>query len=54
MAQRKYTVREGFCYRQQDEKGNVKTYSEGDTVTLDETIGDEAHQLERVADKLTK
>lgn len=48
MATKTYVVREGFVFKIRDEKGNEKTYTEGDTVKLDVSIGDEAHQLEVV------
>ena len=47
MATKTYTVREGFCYRVTDERGNTKTYTEGDTLDLDIEVGDATHQLER-------
>ena len=51
MASKRYVVREGFIYRVRDEKGNEKTYSEGDIVTLEQEIGDAVHQLEYADDK---
>lgn len=48
MATKNYVVRAGFVFKIRDEKGNEKTYTEGDTVKLDSSIGDEAHQLELV------
>lgn len=46
MPTKNYVVRDGFNYRVRDEKGNEKVYSEGDSVCLDQEIGDVAHQLE--------
>lgn len=51
MATKSYVVRAGFNYRLRDDKGNEKVYSEGDTITLDQEIGDTAHQLEYSEDK---
>jgi len=50
MANRKYVVREGFSFRTVNEKGDVKVYSEGDTVSLDTEIGGNSHQLQLVGD----
>lgn len=46
MATKTYVVREGFVFKIRDEKGNEKTYTEGDTLKLDSSIGDDSHQLE--------
>lgn len=51
MGNKRYVVREGFNYRVRDEKGNEKVYSEGDGVTLEQSIGDAAHQLEYADEK---
>jgi hypothetical protein len=54
MGSKKYVVREGFNFRVrvETEKGPVeKIYSEGDTVTLEQDMGDSAHQLEYADDK---
>lgn len=46
MANRKYVVRDGFSFRIANEKGDVKVYSEGDSLIIDQEIGDNSHQLE--------
>ncbi|WP_075259045.1 hypothetical protein [Herbaspirillum camelliae] len=51
MATKRYIVREGFIYRTVDGKGSEKVYSEGDIITLEQEIGDAAHQLEYAEDK---
>lgn len=50
MANRKYVVREGFSFRTVNDKGDVKVYSEGDSVTLDTEIGGNSHQLQLIGD----
>ena len=44
-----YIVRDGFSFRQVDERGNLRVYNEGDSVELEPETGDAAHQLEAVA-----
>ncbi|MCW5299279.1 hypothetical protein DXT88_13945 [Herbaspirillum lusitanum] len=51
MAAKRYIVREGFIYRTVDAKGSEKVYSEGDIITLEQEVGDGAHQLEYAEDK---
>ncbi|NQE47986.1 hypothetical protein [Herbaspirillum rubrisubalbicans] len=51
MATKRYVVREGFIYRTVDAKGSEKVYSEGDIITLEQEVGDAAHQLEYAEDK---
>lgn len=51
MATKRYVVREGFNFRIVDSRGNEKVYSEGDTVTLEQEVGDASHQLEYLDDK---
>jgi hypothetical protein len=54
MGIKKYIVREGFNFRVRVEtdKGIVeKVFSEGDTLQLDQEIGDAAHQLEYADEK---
>lgn len=51
MAAKRYIVREGFIYRTTDGKGSEKVYSEGDIITLEQEVGDAAHQLEYAEDK---
>ena len=46
MAIKKYTVREGFTYREKTEEGQDRTLFEGNTVDLPEEIGNTTHQLE--------
>lgn len=51
MATKRYVVREGFNFRTVDARGNEKVYSEGDSLTLEQEVGDGAHQLEYLDDK---
>lgn len=51
MPTKRYIVREGFNFRIVDAKNNEKVYSEGDIVTLEQDIGDAAHQLEYAEEK---
>ena len=43
-----YVVRAGFNFRISAADGSLKVYHAGDNVTIDEAIGDKAHQLEPV------
>ena len=54
MAIKKYTVREGFTYREKTEDGQERTLFEGNTVDLPEEIGNSTHQLEIVRTKRAK
>ena len=50
-----FTVREGFIFLQADEKGNSRTFYEGDTVELDIPKGEDGpHQLEKQKFNQTK
>jgi hypothetical protein len=47
-----FTVREGFIYSHEDDKGNSRIYYPGDTLDIDVPKGENApHQLELVKTK---
>ncbi|MDD5247821.1 MAG: hypothetical protein PHY45_02480 [Rhodocyclaceae bacterium] len=46
MAKKRFQVRGGYNYRVVDDKGNEKTYSEGDILELEQADGITCHQLE--------